>query len=111
MKKVAIQIKAIIKKYQELCKINNCYFVIDATVKKTNDHGELHFALGPSFHFENVWTLSELNGVRRSFYKEIAACLTKTEFEAVEISTTYGIHSTWAATGYELRFITAPERI
>ena len=82
-------------------KIIDSYFHIkDVEILKKNE-GKIEFSLGPSFEFEEKWTIKELAKKQEKFYKDLQVILNKTDFDFIKITTEY--RGRWEVTGYEIK--------
>lgn len=109
MKEHRENILKIIHKYRKMCGIQECYFnipeiKIGRIEKKKLSTIPITFSLGPSFRYENEWTIKKLDEVRSKFTTELAQYVTKnTEYDGLIISTVF---YSWMVIGYNLEFTT-----
>lgn len=53
-------ILVIIEKHRIICNIQQCFFHITPITIYKNGHNTIEFSLGPSFKYENKWTIINL---------------------------------------------------
>ncbi len=91
-------INLIIKSFRELCDIQEVYFSVTANVDK--EGGVVNFELGPSFTYEDKWTVKKLQDIKNQFAKELQKYLIKHKFDGILIKSKYG---SWAVNGYDIK--------